>query len=256
MRTVWALSKLMIKEAFRKKDFYVVFVLIALILIYAGQLQFYNIGNVVRYLREIGLALIFLFSVLLTVPLAARQYPSESQNRTLPILMAKPVARWEFIFGKFTGACLAGISCFTIFFSFFMMITLTKTDAYSPIIMVQTLYCYSLNLILLSSMAIAFSFCLTYSANVAVTVTFYFLMDIYGAHLKQMSQNLIWPLKGLGNACYYLLPHFEFFDLRQRFIHEWNPISLQLTGFLTLYAGVYTFFFLILAWWQFRRRFV
>ena len=83
MGPVWALSKLVIKEIFRKKDFYVALILIAVILFYASQLQFYNVKNIVRYLMEIGLMLVFLFSVILTVSLASASEPS--LNEVMPV---------------------------------------------------------------------------------------------------------------------------------------------------------------------------
>lgn len=256
MRTIWALSKLVIKEIFRKKDFYVVLILTLVILLYAGQLQFYHVENIIRYLKEIGLALIFLSSVILTVSLAARQYPLEIHNRTFNVLMAKPVARYQFILGKFCGVSLAGITCLLIFLALFTLLTLTKSDSFSPILSIQMAYLFCLSLMVLSAMTIAFSFYLTYSANVALSLILYLLMSTYGATLKQSSTHLSWTFNYLGSACYYLLPHFEFFDLRQRFIHEWAPISLGLMGVVTVYAFVYTTFFILTGWTLFKKRFL
>ena len=242
MRVILAIARLLIKEIFRKKDFFVVLILTGGILFYASQLKFYNVENVVRYLMEIGLALIFFFSVILTVSLAARQYPSEVHDRTLSVLMAKPVSRGQFILGKFLGVSLAGISCFFIFLLLFTAITLKQSDKFSFVIFVQTGYLFCLNLILLSAMAVGLSFYLTSSANIAICVILYFLMTIYGPSVKQVHYTL-----------YYLLPHFEFFDLRQRLIHQWAPISAGLMGFLTVYTLVYTTFFLLTGWLRFRK---
>ena len=76
MRAAFAIAKLVIKEIFRKKDFYVALILTGVILFYAASLKFYNVSNVVRYLMEIGLALVFLFSAILTV--ACRRFMSEA----------------------------------------------------------------------------------------------------------------------------------------------------------------------------------
>ncbi|MBI3251805.1 MAG: ABC transporter permease [Candidatus Omnitrophica bacterium] len=236
MKPVWALSKLVIKEIFRKKDFYVALILIGVILFYAAQLQFYNVKNIVRYLMEIGLWLVFSFSVILTVTLAARQFPSEIQNRTAAVLLSKPIRRGRFVIGKFLGSFLAGASAFLIFYVLFLAVASAKGGGLASGTAVQTAYLFLLNLMVVAAMASGFSYYLTVSANVSVTLILYLLMGAYGQTLKGRA----WA------ALYYCLPHFEFFDLRQRFIHEWGPISAGLVFFLTCYAAVYTAIFLLL----------
>ena len=108
MTAALIISGMVIKEIFRKKDFYVALILIAAVLLYASSLQFYNVQNITRYLMDLGLVLIFFFSAILTVSLAARQYPSEIQNRTSYVLLAKPVSRGQFVLGKFFGSLFAG----------------------------------------------------------------------------------------------------------------------------------------------------
>ena len=240
MRAVWVLSRLTLKEIFRKKDFYVALILIAVSLVYASQLQFYNLKHIVRYLMEIGLTLIFFISVFLTISLAARQVPSEIQDRTSQVLMAKPIRRFEFVLGKFLGSLLGGSAAFFIFYLIFILIVKTKAESFSTQMAGQTLYLFLLNLVVVSAMASGFSYYLTLGANVSVSMILYLLMDTYGPNLK-------------GGAAYFL-PHFEFFDLRQRFIHGWPPVSMHLVGFLTAYALVYSTLFLTLGWLKFRKQ--
>ena len=242
MSQILAVSKLLIKEIFRKKDFYVALILIAVVLFYASQLQFYNVKNIVRYLMEIGLALVYLFSVILTISLAARQYPSEVQNRTCHALLAKPISRAQFIIGKFLGSFFAGSILFLIFYGLFMLIASIKGGPFPMVMVVETAYLFLLCLMVLSAMASGLSYYLTVAANVTVTLIVYLLINTYGPGLKDTAQGF-----------YYLLPHFEFFDLRQRFIHAWGPVSLGLVLFLTAYAIVYSLIFLMLGWLKLRK---
>ena len=128
MKTVWPIVKLVFKEIFRKKDFYTAFILIIVILSYVSQIRVYNISHIVRYVREVGLALVFLFSVMLTLPLAARQFPNEQRERTLAVLLAKPVSRGAFVLGKFLGVFLAGAACFLVFYAVFAAVVMTRAS--------------------------------------------------------------------------------------------------------------------------------
>lgn len=254
MRSVANLCKLVFLEIFRRKDFYVAFVLIFVIVFYASRLNFYNVENIVRYLREIGLAMIFLSSVLIIVPLAARQYPQESEHRTLLVLMAKPVSRFQFVCGKFLGSALAGIACFLIFYGVFVLITIPRSADLSWVLILQTGFLFCLSLLVLAAMASALSYVMTFPATVTLVWILYLLINTYGPGLNKIPQEAFWLSRYLANFFYYVFPHFEFFDMRQRLIHQWDPISGGLLLFLTVYALVYVAFFLLVGWLKFRRQ--
>ncbi len=254
MKPVLAIAGLVIKEIFRKKDFYVALVLIGVILFYAQGLQFYNVKNISRYLMEIGLALIYLFSVILTLALTARQYPSEIQNRTGPILFAKPIRRSQFVLGKYLGAFFAGGAAFTIFYVFFLTIVWSKVGQISLVLAFQAFYLFLLNLMLVSAMASFFSYGLTVSANVTISLVIYILISTYGVGLRESAGGFSLPVRWACEALYFSWPHFEFFDLRHRFIHDWPGLSPVLLAALTAYALFYTIVFLILGSLSIRRR--
>jgi len=257
LRPLLALSNLVIREIFRKKDFYVAFLLIFVILFYVAQFQFYNVGNTVRYLIELGLLLIYFFSVVLTATLAARQYPSEVQNRTCHTLLAKPVSRISFITGKFLGSFAAGAACFSIFYAVFITVAWHKAGGgLSVLVAAQAFYLFLLNLFVFSAMVSGLSYYFTVGANVTSSIIVYLLINTYGPGLRDETAHLFWPARYLGEFVYYFLPHFEFFDLRQRFIHGWEALSPALAALLTLYAFLYAFLFLFLGWLKMRRQFL
>src|SRR6266404_5614971 len=60
-----AIATLVVKELFRRKDFYALFILTALITLILGSVNFFNEGNIVRYLKEICLFLIWTASLVI-----------------------------------------------------------------------------------------------------------------------------------------------------------------------------------------------
>ena len=254
MTPVLTIARLVIKEIFRKKDFYVAFVLIGVILFYAQGMQFYNVKNISRYLMEIGLALLCLFSVILTTALAARQYPSEIQSRTGPLLLAKPITRSQFVVGKYLGSFFAGTCCFAVFYALFIGIVWTKAGQLSWPLAVQAACLFLLNLMVLSAMVRAFSYNMTVSANVTISLTLYILIHTQGAGLRESATHFAQPVRFLCEILYFAWPHFEFFDLRHRFIHNWPALPWNLVSLLTLYAFFYTALFLLWACASLRKR--
>ena len=100
---IMAIAGVVIKEMYRRKDFYVLFVLTALITLVMGSVNIFNQDNIIRYLKEICLFLIWAASLVIAITMTARQIPSERENRTLFPLLAKPVTRHQLLLGKFVG---------------------------------------------------------------------------------------------------------------------------------------------------------
>ena len=240
MRKIFSISKLLILEIFRKKDFYVAFVLTGLILFYSARLRFYNASNAYRYLLDLGLFLSLFFASVLTVSLAARQFPAEIHARTCHVLLSKPVSRGEVVLGKFLGCFISGVAVLFLFFATLLAFSMTKTNDLSWVLAGQTFYLFCLSLMMLASISIFFSFFMTTTSNISVTLASFLVISLYGYRLRQ----------GVGQ----LIPHFGFFDMRQRFIHGWDPISSGLMGFLTFYALCYSALFLLAGWAVFRRK--
>jgi ABC-type Na+ efflux pump permease subunit len=95
MNKSFAIGGVVIKELYRRKDFYVLLVLTAVITGLLGAVNFFNDPKIVRYLKEICLLLIWLSSLVICITTAARQIPAEKENRTIFPLLAKPVTRWQ-----------------------------------------------------------------------------------------------------------------------------------------------------------------
>src|SRR5208283_4311410 len=119
MNNILAVASVVIKELYRRKDFYVLFILTALICLVMASVNFFNDAHIVRYLKEICLLFIWICSLVIAITTTARQIPSERENRTLFPLLAKPLSRTQLLLGKFLGcwfACGLALICFYLFF--------------------------------------------------------------------------------------------------------------------------------------------
>src|SRR5437667_1911593 len=126
MKTIFALSSIVIKELYRRKDFYVLFVLTAVITLLMGSVNFFSDDKIVRYLKEICLLLIWISALVIAIGTTARQIPAERENRTIFPLLAKPVTRGQVVVGKFAGCWLACGLALLMFYLFFGIISGTR----------------------------------------------------------------------------------------------------------------------------------
>src|SRR6266478_795460 len=133
MKNIFAVSGIVLKELYRRKDFYVLFILTALICLVMSSVRIFNDAKVARYLKEICLALVWISSLVIAITTAARQIPSERENRTLFPLLAKPLSRTQLLLGKFLGCWLACGFALLCFYSFFGVLSGSR-EHYWPLL--------------------------------------------------------------------------------------------------------------------------
>ena len=87
MNIAFAIAGVVWKEMYRRKDFYVLFILTALLTVLTGAATFFNDAKIVGVLKEVCLNLIWVSSLIIALTAAARQIPAERESRTIfPLL--------------------------------------------------------------------------------------------------------------------------------------------------------------------------
>src|SRR5688572_9409770 len=103
MREITAVAEIVLKESSRRKDFYVLLILTALVCLVLASLTFFDEKGIIRYLKEFCLLIIWLSTLVMGLVISSRQIPSEKESRTIFPLLAKPISRHQVLMGKFFG---------------------------------------------------------------------------------------------------------------------------------------------------------
>jgi ABC-type transport system involved in multi-copper enzyme maturation permease subunit len=250
-----AIGGVVIKELLRRKDFYVLFVLTALITVAMGSVNFFNEAKIVRYVKELCLLLIWISSLVIAVTTAARQIPFERENRTLFPLLAKPVTRAQVVVGKFWGCWLATGLTLTVFYIFFLILGATRDGAWpmAPTFQALTLHWFMLGVVIAMTVLGSLVFAAPSSNN---TITFVAVVGILllGRHLNKVALQLTEPLQTFVYAVYYIIPHLELYDVRDLLVHSWGAIPWLIWLAALAYATVYAGLFLLGACVMFKRK--
>src|SRR5437867_8363051 len=184
---VLAIAGVVIQELYRRKDFYVLFVLTALITLVMGSVNFFNQENIVRYLKEICLFLIWGASLVITITTTARQIPAERENRTLFPLLAKPVTRHQVLAGKFFGCWFACGLALVLFYLFFGIVAGTKEHEWPLLNYLQaiTLHWFMLGIVCAMTLLGSIVFAAP-SSNNAITLIVAVGILLVGRHLHKV----------------------------------------------------------------------
>ena len=255
MNNVMAIAGVVIKELYRRKDFYVLFVLTAVLTLAMGSANFFNDDRIARYLKEICLLLIWISSLVIAIGTAARQIPSERESRTIFPLLAKPVSRWEFILGKFAGCWLACGLTLVVFYLFFGVISASREHVWPVLHYAQAMWLHWIFLAIVVSLLI-FGSIIFAAPSSNGTICFLFIAGIMllGRHLNGFALQMSEPGRTVVYAIYYAVPHFEFFDIRDLITHDLALVPWWVAGLATLYGMAYAGVFLVAAWLIFRRK--
>lgn len=255
MNTIWALAKVVVLEMVRRKDFYVLFILVVLLTATAGSVNLFNDRSIVRYLKEICLLLIWVSGLVIAITCTARQIPAEREQRTIFPLLAKPVTRAQFLLGKFLGCWLATGMALALFYVFFGLVSASREHQWPVVNYLQAgwLHWMMLGIVIAFTLLGSIVFAAP-SSNGTICFVCSAGMLLLGRHLNKVALSLAEPFQTLLYTIYFALPHLELFDVRDLIVHNWELIPWGILALATLYAAAYIAFFLFAAWLVFRRR--
>ena len=245
---VWAIATVVIRELCRRKDFYVLFILTALISVTLASVNIFGDDKVVRYLKEICLLLIWVSSLVIAIVTTARQIPSERENRTLFPLLAKPVSRGQLLMGKFVGCWMAVGLCLLCFYLFFGLLSGIKEQSWPVLAYLQAMLLHWAMLAMVVSMTLLGSIVFAApSSNGTILLVVTGGILFVGSHLNKLAIGLPEPGQTLVYGLYYVLPHLELFDVRELLVHGWGLVPAAPVVGALAYAASYSALFLALA---------
>ena len=255
MNSIFAVAGVVIKEMYRRKDFYVLLILTVLITGMMASVKFFNDDKIVRYLKEICLLLIWISSLVIAIGTAARQLPAEKENRTIFPLLAKPISRAQVVVGKFLGCWLACGIALECFYFFFGCLSESREHHWHLVNYFQaaTLHWFMLG-VLIAFVVLGSLIFAAPSSNATITLVLTLGILLVGRYLNRVAVGLAEPGCSLVYAIYYGIPHLELFDVRDLLIHNWPPIAWKYYGLAAVYALGYSAVLLLGACLLFRRK--
>ena len=214
-----------------------------------------SIGIERMVIINLGLSAISLIGLIMAIFIGVGLVSKEIEKRTLYSLLSKPVARWQFICGKYAGLLLTltvNTACMTAGLAaalFYVGRPLVKGDA----TVLVAVYFIVLELALVTALALFFS-CfsspmLSTLFTLGIYVTGIFAKDIrdFGDLTKSGA------LEAITRLIYYLVPNFHNFNVIAAAAHG-EQIAASLAALNTLYTAAYVALVLLAASLTFSRR--
>jgi len=233
------------REAVRNKVFYLLVVLGVVTALSSIIISMLTLGDKTKVLKDVGLAAIDFFSVLIAIFTGINLVFKEIDKKTIYNILSKPISRSNFILGKFLGLALTllvALASMAVIFFMFLLIS-TGTFDYKILIYFVLLY---LELLIVISVSLMFSSFSTPILSSIFTITIYLIGTVTWT-FNQFKDQLVKPLeKYAAYFFYYLLPNFEKFNIKNQIVLK-TPLDNYLVTNAVIYAVVYTAALLVLS---------
>lgn len=256
-------------EAVRQKLFNFL-LLLAVALVASAQLfREFNFGSSeLKFISDFGFGAMVFFGSTLTIAATAQLFFSEIENRTALTILAKPIWRTEFIFGKFVGVfAVVGVFCALTTLLLLALLYHRETGLmnqnpeafeqgriiqYGDLLLMGVLQWLKFGVLAAITLLIA-SFSNT---NLYTVVMGFFVLVI--CHLQYLARDAYGsvaslPLRLLVQALSYVFPNFQVFNLTDQ-IGIGAGIELEVFLRVAAYALIYIAVIGGLAVYSFRNR--
>jgi Cu-processing system permease protein len=256
MRAVWLIAKSVLIEAIRRKEIYAVVLVSVLMIGAAMTVNFFHLEGIEKFYREIALDVMSLATAATAIVLSARQLPREFENRTIYPMMAKPIARSQFLLGKLLGTVMASTFCLALFMAVYFAGAMYLSHTVPWALMAQYIYLQILMTTIVSTMGFWLSLMLNLDAAITVCAVICLASSTISTIIVYISRDYSAMGRRILQFFIFALPQLQLFDLGDKATHgsDWPPLSASTLGMLTAYAAIYASAFFGLALLAFRRK--
>jgi ABC-type transport system involved in multi-copper enzyme maturation permease subunit len=215
-------------------------------------------GQDIKIIKDLGLAAIDTFGLLIAVFIGAGLVWKEVERRSIYSLLSKPIRRHEFILGKYAGLALTllvNVAIMTLAFYAvlgYMRAQMQEATATDPRMLVA-ISLILVELLLVTAIALFFSTFAGPLLSMALTLCLW-VIGHFNADLRNF-ENVVESRTAayLARSLYYVLPNFSAFDVKTQVVQA-LPVPWSYVGMTTLYGVVYVALLLTAAVVVFSRR--
>jgi ABC-2 type transport system permease protein len=236
LRRISAIALNTFREAIRNRILYLLLVFAVLMISFSQILSLLTVGSEEKIIKDFGLASIDVFGVLTSVFVGVGLVSREIERRTVYTLLAKPLHRFEFVLGKFSGLVITLLVNTLVMMLWFLLIVGIK-GMFDPRLLAAGLLLY-FQFVLITAVAVLFSCLSSPILSSVMTLALYVIghllwsFDLLKAKIASPAGKMI------CSVLYYLLPNLGNFDAKAQAVHG-LPIPPRMVGFALLYLLLY-----------------
>jgi ABC-type transport system involved in multi-copper enzyme maturation permease subunit len=252
MRAVAAIAHNTFREAVRDKVLYLFLGFAVLLLVSSKLFGMMTVGDEGKVIKDLGLAGIQFFSMLIAVMMSVLLISREIDSRTVFNILAKPVRRWQFLLGKYLGLMATVAVNLGLMVVLLVVVILVYQRQFDPWLFfagAMTL----LEMAVLTAFATLFAV-LTKPILGSVLTLAVFVIGHVSEDIWLLTKHLQAPVaKPIIATLYYLVPNLERFNFKTEVVHGLD-VPIAPVAWAGIYGVAFSSLVLFLACLRFRVR--
>ena len=265
MRVIAHVAVNVFKESVRDKVLYNLVVFAVLLMSASYLIGELTAGQDVKIIKDLGLASISVFGLLIAVFIGIGLVWKEVEKRSIYTLLSKPMRRQEFLLGKYCGLVLTLVinvavmtAAYYAVLAYMQVMSPPNLRASWPApatdpALLKAIALIMLELMLVTAIALLFS---TFSSPFlsAMLTTAVWVIGHFNQDLRDYGATIPSPLAAsIARGVYYFIPNFSAFDVKLQVVHA-QAVPLGYIGFTTAYGLTYIALVLVTAVIVFSKR--
>ena len=252
MQKIIAIALNTFRESIRDRIFYSLLAFAVIMLAFSLVLGNLTIGDEIKIIKDFGLSSISIFGVLIAIFVGINLVYKEVEKRTIYVILANPIARYQFVLGKYVGLSLTLLVEVVVMTVCLFALCYLKQQAI-PWELLKAIVPIWFELQLVLAVALFFSTFVSPFLSGMLTLAV-FIIGHLTQDLKQLVLNMDnSALTKTADFLYYSFPNLEILNYKARVVHS-IPIPWEEFFFSLLYGATYTALLLSVAIFIFNRR--
>ena len=241
---LWAVATNTFKETIRNRILVNILLFAIALILLSLVVGEWSLGHQSKVIKDFGLSAMSLFGLLIAIFIGIRLMVQEMEQRTVYLILSKPIHRWEFVIGKYLGlACTLALNVLLMSLTLWAVVLVQEGRidfGLAPAI-----------LLIYIEICLIVAFALLFSSFTSPTLSALFTLVIFVVgHTAAFLRDFILlypdkPFLWLIRAIYTAMPNLENLNIKMAAVqHIPAPPHAVLFGFL--YGLGYTVFVLVL----------
>lgn len=253
MTPLLLIARGVVYETLRRQEFHLVAIMAALLLLKAVVVRLVGIENPATgtLLLNLGMTLAWYTALVFTLLTVSGIMPKELENRTVYLLLARPVTRAQFLLGKWLAGAGLGMAAYLLLM-LIAWVPAPRMELYSGVMMAQTLLFGFLGVVMLATFTLSLSLLMPQPVTVVVAG----LVMAVGETAAGMARSLArgGGLQSAADWASSYLPAFARLNTITRYTDGIAPLAAGDFFALASHAVLFSGFFLALGVVLFHRR--
>jgi len=252
MRTIRVIAANTLREALRDKILYLFLGFSVLLLASSKVFGILTVGDQDKIIKDLGLAGIQFFLMLIAVMMSVLLVSREIDSRTVYYILAKPVRRWQFLLGKYAGLLATVFLNLILMTLILLLFVWLYGGGFDPRLVLATG-------MIGVEMAVLVAFAMLFSVVTKPILGSVFTLAIFVVgHVSQDLWLLTRHLPGsvgrtMVSVLYYAVPNLERFNFKTEVVHQ-LPIPAAAIGWALVYGSFFIALVLVLACLRFEKK--